>query len=68
MSLDHEKAKANFMVDGLAICCFNPRARIWELGYMRHAEHELFPVYPRIGQGARVCRDFAEIHRETSVA
>ncbi|MFL6255151.1 MAG: hypothetical protein ACJ74T_09005 [Pyrinomonadaceae bacterium] len=41
MPLNHESATAKLLIDGLAICCFNPRARVWEVGYMRHPEHEL---------------------------
>lgn len=41
MSLDHENATANLLLDGLAICCFNPQARMWEVAYLRHPEHEL---------------------------
>jgi hypothetical protein len=41
MSLDHNQATANLLLDGLAICCFNPWTRVWEVGYLRHPEHEL---------------------------
>jgi len=41
MSLDHENATAKIRIDGLAICCFNKKERLWEVGCMRHDEHEL---------------------------
>jgi hypothetical protein len=41
MSLEHEVATANLLIDGLAICGFNERNRIWEVAYLRHPEHEL---------------------------
>jgi|SRR5215213_1096416 len=40
MPLDHDNATANLTIDGLAICCFNPNERRWEVGFMRHEEHE----------------------------
>jgi len=41
MSLEHEKATANLLIDGLAICGFNERDRVWEVAYLRHPQHEL---------------------------
>lgn len=41
MSLDHETATANLLIDGLAICSFNERNHIWEVAYLRHPAHEL---------------------------
>jgi len=41
MSVDHENATANLLIDGLAICSFNAGARRWEVGYMRHPKHQL---------------------------
>jgi hypothetical protein len=31
MSLDHNQATANLLLDGLAICCFNPWTRVWAI-------------------------------------
>jgi hypothetical protein len=41
MPLNHQNATANLRIDGLAICCFNQKEGLWEVGYMRHPEHEL---------------------------
>src|SRR5258706_309351 len=41
MSLDHQNATANLLIDGLAICGFDARARVWKIAYLRHPEHEL---------------------------
>ncbi|HZI49563.1 MAG TPA: hypothetical protein VFD75_17330, partial [Pyrinomonadaceae bacterium] len=41
MSLEHETATANLLIDGLAICGFNERNHMWEVAYMRHPQHEL---------------------------
>jgi hypothetical protein len=41
MSLNHQDATAKIRIDGLAICCFNKKERLWEVGFMRHQEHEL---------------------------
>ena len=40
MSLNHQDATAKIKIDGLAICCFNKKERRWEVGFMRHDEHE----------------------------
>lgn len=41
MILEHKTATANLLIDGLGICNFNSRERRWEVGFMRHPEHEL---------------------------
>src|SRR5215216_1797199 len=62
MSHDHQNATARLTIDGLAICCFNRKQQLWEVGYMRHCDHELVlnpgngsrPLV--ISRGARVIR------------
>jgi hypothetical protein len=39
MPLPHNSATAIVTIDGLGICCFNHRRQFWEVGYLRHAQH-----------------------------
>jgi hypothetical protein len=39
MPLPHNSATATVIIDGLGICCFNHRRQFWEVGYLRHDEH-----------------------------
>jgi hypothetical protein len=44
MSLPHDNATANLVIDGLAICCFNRKHKPdprWEIGLLRHPDHHL---------------------------
>ena len=41
MSLDHQNVTAKLRMDGLGICCFNRKQQRWEIGYLRHPEHQL---------------------------
>ena len=43
MTLPHEEATANLLIDGLAICCFNSKVtpKRWEVGFLRHPVHNL---------------------------
>lgn len=36
MTLPHNNATAKVTIDGLAICCFNRGANMWDLGYLHH--------------------------------
>lgn len=40
MPLPHNSATARVTIDGLGICCFNHRRQFWEIGYLRHREHD----------------------------
>ena len=40
MTLPHNSATAKVTIDGLGICCFNHRRQFWEVGYLRHDQHE----------------------------
>ncbi|HSE19859.1 MAG TPA: hypothetical protein VLB46_22550 [Pyrinomonadaceae bacterium] len=39
MPLPHNSATAKVTIDGLGICCFNHRRQFWEVGYLRHDQH-----------------------------
>jgi hypothetical protein len=65
MSLDHQNATANITIDGLAICCFNQQQRLWEVGFMRHDEHELILRWAGGTQAVAVPVDTRVIRIET---
>jgi|SRR6185503_15241385 len=40
MPLPHNNATATVIMDGLGICCFNHRRHLWEMGFLRHTQHD----------------------------
>jgi hypothetical protein len=65
MPLNHDEATAKIRIDGLAICCFNKKERLWEVGCMRHDEHELILRWADGTQSLAVPPEAREIRIET---
>src|SRR5215211_627615 len=65
MSLDHQNATANLTIDGLAICCFNQKQARWEVGFMRHKEHEFLLHLDNLKEPIAIPEDARIVRVET---